>query len=171
MAFVLPEKIQTVLDSKGEVRIRNKVTIIILLSVNAILTTFLIFLSFQQQPAVSQPPLPPEPLTDISHDLLLSILLPHTEAAVLGHYKNMNGYGVAIDPAMMEVIELKRKGHVQAFTFEVQVRLIPLVAGYHQLGEDILTFEINDGRIKLIDFEHLQELPPPEYNLPNLQNQ
>jgi len=132
------------------------------------LTAFLLFLSFQQQPTVSQTPLPPEPLNDINHDLLLSMLLPHAEAAVLGHYKNMNGYGVTVSPETMEVIALKRKGHVQAFTFEVQIKLISSVAGSLRLGEDMLTFEINNGRIRLTDFEHLQKFPPPEYHLPEM---
>lgn len=137
-----------------------------LLCINALLTIILIFASFQAQPTESKAPPEPEPLTEISNDLLISNLLHYVDLVVAGYYKETSAYGVSISPYMMEIISLKRLGNGKSYEFEVTLKVTPYTGAHIPLGEDLLTFEIRNGFVQLTDFKHQKDFPAVDFQYP-----
>jgi len=143
--------------------LKQKGPVTVLLCVNAVLTIILIIVAFstnQAEPAIQSEP---EPLTEISNDLLLASLEEAARLVITGYYCNTASQQIAVTPMDMEIIELKRLGQRHSLNFLVKIKVTPRLDALNPLGEDHLTFEINHGSIKLTEFKHVKDFPQVEF--------
>ncbi|NLM45247.1 MAG: DUF3888 domain-containing protein [Firmicutes bacterium] len=147
--------------------LRQKGLVTALLCLNAALTVILIIVTFaanQAEPAV-QPE--PEPLTEIANDILLASLEEAARLVLTGYYRDADSRQLALTPADMEIMELKRLGQGRSLNFLVKIKAAPRLGAHNLLGEDQLTFEINHGSIRVTEYEHMKDFPqaelPPQF--------
>lgn len=141
--------------------LENKKPIITLLCINAILTIVLIIASFQTQPTQTKVEIIEDPSAKTKSEIILTLLQNPTELACKGHYKKTAAASIIVEPYMLEILDVKRSGNDNSYSFTVKVKATPY-SGAHQIGEDQLTFQISQHNIHLLEFEHLKDLPAPD---------